>query len=120
MPPANAAPGNVTIHEPAAPLVAIVSATGYIRCIGGKHLHRHSPAMTTFTLERPETQQLPAARCTFEQTVSKSGKTWFEVTMRELYSTGWAHTMGKGSGTYSVNHAREFYASLLQRGYTAA
>ena len=100
--------------------MAIVSATGYSMGIGGKHLHRHSPAMTTFTLERPETQQLPAARCTFEQTVSKSGKTWFEVTMRELYSAGWVHTMGKGSGTYSVKHAREFYASLLQRGYTAA
>ena len=49
MPPANAAPGNVTIHEPAASLVGIVSATGYIRCIGGKRLHRHSPAMTAFT-----------------------------------------------------------------------
>ena len=49
MPPANAAPGNVTIHEPAAPLVASLSGTGYSMGIGGKHLHRHSPAMTAFT-----------------------------------------------------------------------
>ena len=77
--------------------------------------------MTIYTLERAETQQLPAARCTFEQTVSGSGKPWFEVTMREFYaSTGWVSTMGKGSGTYSVKHAREFYASLLGKGFTAA
>ena len=47
MPPANAAPGNVTIHEPAAPLAASLSGTGYSMGIGGKHLHRHSPAMIT-------------------------------------------------------------------------
>ena len=70
--------------------------------------------MTTFTLERAETQHTPAARCTF----TPNGKS-VEVTMLHLTSTGWAGTMGRGSGTYNVKHAREFYASLLERGYTA-
>jgi hypothetical protein len=39
MPPANAAPGNVTIHEPAAPLVAILSGTGY----SSEHRGRSAP-----------------------------------------------------------------------------
>ena len=86
----------------------------------GDHYISRNPDMTTFTLERAETQHTPAARCTFEQTVSESGKVWFEVTMRELYCTGWAGTMGRGSGTYNVKHAREFYSTLLERGYTAA
>ena len=41
--------GCVTIREPSDLVVARVSATGYSMGIGGKRLHRHSPAMT-FTL----------------------------------------------------------------------
>jgi hypothetical protein len=76
--------------------------------------------MTTYTLERTETQQLPAARCTFQQRVSESGKKWVDVTMLHLTSTGWGGTMGRGDGTYTVSQAREFYSSLLGRGFTAA
>jgi hypothetical protein len=28
--------------------------------------------------------------------------------------------MGRGDGTYTVSQAREFYSSLLGRGFTAA
>ena len=44
---------------------------GYIRCIGGKRLHRHSPAMTTFTTRFITTAHIAsvieaeAARCAF-------------------------------------------------------
>ena len=76
--------------------------------------------MTTFILERPGTQHSPAARCTFKPYTSESGKKLVEVTMLHLYTTGWSGTMGRGDGIYNVKHAREFYASLLQRGYTAA
>ncbi len=76
--------------------------------------------MTVFTLERAATQHTPAARCTFEQEVSESGKKWVHVTMEELYSTGWSGTMGKGDGYKSVRHAREFYSRLLAKGFTAA
>jgi hypothetical protein len=54
--------------------------------------------MTIYTLERAETQQLPAARCTFQQRVSESGKKWVDVTMLHLTSTGWG-------GRYTVSHA---------------
>jgi hypothetical protein len=76
--------------------------------------------MTVYTLERTETQHLPAARCTFQQRVSKSGKKWVDVTMLHLTSQGWGGTMGRGDGTYTVKQAKEFYASLLSRGFTAA
>ena len=71
--------------------------------------------MTAFTLERAETKHRPAARCTF----TPDGKT-VEVLMLHLTTAGWNATMGRGSGCYSVKHAREFYASLLSRGFTAA
>jgi hypothetical protein len=76
--------------------------------------------MTIYTLERAETQQLPAARCTFKQRVSDSGKKWVDVTMLHLTSMGWGSTMGRGDGTYTVSQAREFYGSLLGSGFTAA
>jgi hypothetical protein len=77
--------------------------------------------MTVFTLERSETNLSPAARCTFQQRVSESGKKWVDVTMLFFYpQSGWVSTMGRGDGTYNVKAAREFYASLLERGYTAA
>jgi hypothetical protein len=76
--------------------------------------------MTIYTLDRAETQQLPAARCTFQQRVSESGKKWVDVTMLHLTSTGWGSTMGRGDGTYTVRQAKEFYSSLLGRGFTAA
>jgi hypothetical protein len=71
--------------------------------------------MTIYTLERAETQQLPAARCTFQQRVSESGKKWVDVT-----SEGWGGTMGRGDGTYTVSQAKEFYGNLLDKGFTAA
>ena len=37
----------MTLCELAPLVIAGLSATGYIRCIGGKRLHRHPPAMTT-------------------------------------------------------------------------
>jgi hypothetical protein len=74
----------------------------------------------TFTLERPETQQLPAARCTFKPYTSESGKKWVEVTMLHLTNMGWGSTMGRGDGIYNVRQAKEFYSSLLGRGFTAA
>ena len=76
--------------------------------------------MTIYTLERAETQQLPAARCTFQQRVSESGNKWVDVTMLHLTSMGWGGTMGRGDGTYTVSQAREFYSSLLGSGFTAA
>lgn len=76
--------------------------------------------MTVYTLERTETQQLPAARCTFQQRVSESGKKWVDVTMLHLTTEGWSATMGRGDGTYTVKQAREFYMTLLNRGFTAA
>jgi hypothetical protein len=76
--------------------------------------------MATYTLERAETQDQPAARCTFQQRVSESGKKWVDVTMLHLTSTGWGGTMGRGDGSYSVQQAREFYMNLLDRGFTAA
>ena len=77
--------------------------------------------MTTFTLERPETQHLPAARCTFQQRVSESGRKWVDVKMLHFYpSTGWVGAMGRGSGAMSVKHARKFYRHLLEVGYAAA
>jgi hypothetical protein len=76
--------------------------------------------MTTFTLERSETQHLPAARCIFKPYTSESGKKWVEVTMLHLTNMGWGCTMGRGDGHYTVKQAREFYASLLNRGFTAA
>jgi hypothetical protein len=76
--------------------------------------------MTIYTLERAETQQLPAARCTFQQRVSESGKKWVDVTMLHLTSMGWGGTMGRGDGTYTVSQSREFYSSLLGSGFTAA
>lgn len=76
--------------------------------------------MAIYTLERAETQHQPAARCTFQQRVSESGKKWVDVTMLHLTSKGWGSTMGRGDGTYSVRHAKEFYASLLDRGFAAA
>ena len=76
--------------------------------------------MTIYTLERAETQQLPAARCTFQQRVSDSGKKWVDVTMLHLTSMGWGGTMGRGDGRYTVSQAREFYSSLLGSGFTAA
>jgi hypothetical protein len=76
--------------------------------------------MTVYTLERPETQHQPAARCTFQQRTSESGKKWVDVTMLHLTSEGWGGTMGRGDGTYTVKHAKEFYMSLLERGFTAA
>ena len=76
--------------------------------------------MTIFTLERNETNHSPAARCTFEPRVSESGKKWVDVTMLFFYpSSGWVSTMGRGDGTYTVKHAREFYGSLLEWGYAA-
>ena len=42
----------MTICEPSAVVVVSVCPTGYIRCIGGKRLHRHSPAMTTAAYSR--------------------------------------------------------------------
>jgi hypothetical protein len=76
--------------------------------------------MAVYTLERTETQQLPAARCTFQQRVSESGKKWVDVTMLHLTSQGWSSTMGRGDGTYTVKQAKEFYANLLSKGFTAA
>ncbi len=75
--------------------------------------------MTIYTLERAETQESPAARCTFQQRVSDSGKKWVDVTMLHFTSTGWGGTMGRGDGAYTVSQAREFYSSLLGRGFTA-
>lgn len=75
--------------------------------------------MTIYTLERTEAQHLPAARCTFQQRVSESGKKWVDVTMLHLTSEGWSSTMGRGDGTYTVQHAREFYMNLLDRGFAA-
>jgi DNA-binding CsgD family transcriptional regulator len=43
--------------------------------------------MTIYTLERAETQQLPAARCTFQQRVSESGT---EQRTKRLASYGWS------------------------------
>jgi hypothetical protein len=40
--------------------------------------------------------------------------------MLHLTSTGWGGTMGRGDGAYTVSQAREFYSSLLGRGFTAA
>ncbi len=71
--------------------------------------------MTTFTLERSETQYTPAARCIF----APNGKS-VEVTMLHLTSAGWGETMGRGSGFYTVKHARELYANLLSNGFAAA
>jgi len=71
--------------------------------------------MTTFTLERAETKSTPAARCIF----TPDGKL-VEVHMLHLTTAGWGDTMGRGSGYYSLSHAREFYATLLSRGFTAA
>jgi hypothetical protein len=82
--------------------------------MGDNYISRN-PDMTTFTLERAETQHTPAARCTF----TPNGKS-VEVTVLHLTSAGWGETMGRGSGFYTVKHAREFYAALLGRGYTAA
>jgi hypothetical protein len=76
--------------------------------------------MNTFILERDETQQTPAARCTFKPYTSESGKQWVEVTMLHLTNMGWGGTMGKGDGHMNVKHAREFYASLLGRGFRPA
>ena len=76
--------------------------------------------MTSFTLQRAEDQHLPAARCTFKPCTSESGKKWVEVTMLHLTNMGWGGTMGKGDGYMNVKHAREFYAKLLSRGFTAA
>lgn len=77
--------------------------------------------MTVFTLERSETSNSPAARCTFQQRVSESGKKWVDVEMFHFYpSMGWVGTMGRGDGSYTVKDAREFYRQLLERGYTAA
>ena len=77
--------------------------------------------MTTFTLERSETQVTAAQRCTFRPFTSEAGKKWVEVTVVEFYnSTGWVGTMGRGDGYYTVKQAREFYLSLLERGFTAA
>ena len=76
--------------------------------------------MTSFTLERGETQHLPAARCTFIPYTSESGKKWVEVTMLHLTNMGWGGTMGSGDGYMNVKHAREFYGRLLDRGFTAA
>jgi len=79
----------------------------------------HEPApphrQMTFTLERAETKSTPAARCTF----TPNGKT-VEVHMLHLTTAGWGDTMGRGSGWYSVKHAREFYATLLSRGFHEA
>jgi len=82
-------------------------------------LHHNPRDMTIYTLERAETQQLPAARCTFQQRVSESGKKWVDVTMMHLTSNGWGGTMGRGDGTYTVSQAKEFYGNLLDRGFTA-
>jgi hypothetical protein len=76
--------------------------------------------MTSFTLERGETQHLPAARCTFTPYTSKSGKKWVEVAMLHLTNMEWGATMGRGDGHYNVKHARKFYGSLLDRGFTPA
>lgn len=77
--------------------------------------------MTVYTLQRNETEHQPAARCTFEQQVSESGRKWVDVTMKFFYPAhGWVSTMGKGDGPMNVRHAREYYARLLETGYTAA
>jgi hypothetical protein len=76
--------------------------------------------MTVYTLQRSETQHLPAARCTFQQRVSESGKKLVDVTMLHLTTEGWGATMGRGDGTYTVKQAREFYMNLLDRGFAAA
>jgi hypothetical protein len=76
--------------------------------------------MASFTLQRGETQFLPAARCTFNPYTSESGKKWVEVTMLHLTNMGWGGTMGKGDGIMTVKHAREFYGRLLDKGFTAA
>ena len=76
--------------------------------------------MMIYTLERAETHHLPAARCTFHQRVSESGKKWIDVTMLHLTSEGWGSTMGRGDGTYTVSQAKEFYGNLLSKGFTAA
>ena len=76
--------------------------------------------MTVFTLERSETQHQPAARCTFQQRTSESGKKWVDVTMLHLTTEGWGSTMGRGDGTYTVQQAKDFYMTLLERGFTAA
>lgn len=89
---------------------------------GGESFHHKPRAMTAtvYVLERPETQYQPAARCTFQQFVSESGKRWVDVTMLHLTSMGWGGTMGRGDGFYTVSQAREFYSSLLGSGFTAA
>jgi hypothetical protein len=74
----------------------------------------------TYTLTRPETKHTPAARCIFKPYTNDSGKRWVEVSMLHLTNAGWGSTMGRGEGVYSVKHAREFYASLIQRGFVAA
>jgi hypothetical protein len=77
--------------------------------------------MTAFTLKRSETTQLPATRCTFQPYVSESGKKWVRLSVQYFYpSLGWVGTMGRGDGDYAVKHARELYATFLQRGFTAA
>lgn len=86
----------------------------------GEALHHFSSDMTTFTLKRAETQSRPAARCTFKPFTTQSGTKLVEVTMEHLTNMGWGDTMGHGEGIYNVKHAREFYTSLLKRGFIAA
>ena len=77
--------------------------------------------MTVFTLERSKTNHQPAARCTFQQCISETGRKFVDVKMLYFYaSTGWVGTMGKGDGYMSVKHAREFYSHLLEIGYMPA
>ena len=42
----------MTIRKPSALVVVRVCPTGYSMGIGGKHLHRHSPAMTLATVRQ--------------------------------------------------------------------
>ena len=77
--------------------------------------------MTVFTLQRSETKDQPAARCTFQQRISNAGMKRVDVTLQVFYpSTGWVSTMGRGDGTMNVSHAREYYRHLLEIGYDAA
>lgn len=76
--------------------------------------------MTAFTLERSETNQQPAARCTFQPYISEAGKQMVNVKMSHFYaSTGWGGTMGKGDGCMSASHARDYYRHLLEIGFAA-
>ena len=107
----NGKPGNVTLCELPPPLVAMVSATGYSKGIGGRELPSPPPAMThTLCLDNCQTFEFrPHA-----QGVAVTRRAPQPVRTRKGYAAGQLKITGQFQMTRE--EARKFWIRLIKDG----